>query len=92
MKERTKYRYRFKTEQEMIDEFGEDWEDTAFPLIGWNTNMNFLFGNSEILKDIDLSEKSPKYIFQIKTYNGNWTIIMTMLKNTKLNLIMHQEK
>ncbi len=80
MKKRTKYRYRFKTEQEMIDSFGEDWRDNAFPHIGWNTDMNFLLGNSEILKYMDLDGKPEKYIFTINTYNGIWTIRMTMLK------------
>ena len=43
-------KYRFKTKQEMLDEYGKSIFTTGFPIkgeggwIGWNNNMNYLFG------------------------------------------------
>jgi len=38
------YPYRFKTEEEMEEEFGPEWWDDAFGETGWNNDMDHLLG------------------------------------------------
>lgn len=41
---KNKYPYRFKTEEEMIKSFGNNWSSSAFLGVGWNSLMNGLLG------------------------------------------------
>ena len=70
------YKYRFKTEIEIIKEYGYDWLN----IYNWNPLMNSLLGVVCKLKIDDLSTFSGRY----SNENGNWFIDKHML--TKIDI------
>jgi hypothetical protein len=60
----TKIKYRFKTEIEFEEEFGEDWKK----LLGWNINggMNYLFGI--VISEYIITDR----IYSFIRYDGWW--------------------
>ena len=62
-KKQTKFPYRFKTEEEFIKEYGEEFCDTL-PDYGWVDDMDYLFGN-----DFDIAT-DKEYIDNIINQDG----------------------
>ncbi len=58
------WNWRFKTEQELKDEFGDDWMDT----LSWSENMNFLLGEEIVENDL-----SRDFIDEIKNTESGYT-------------------
>lgn len=69
--------FRFKTREEFIEEFGDDWENTI--LYSWDDNMNIWLGQSipktDNIKYLQLWIHDIKYIKR-----GNWSITRDMIK------------
>ena len=90
---------RFKTEQEFIDEFGEDWRYKRFGENGlpWPLPMDYLFGNPhngtfeesgwaispDMLTDKALPEKPDAYIFSINEYYNRYYVFITAYINNQ---------
>jgi len=71
--------YRFKTEKEFIEEFGENWNNN----INWaNQSMNYLFG-IPFEYDCETDIKNNHYIGHFVFGHTSWSIDTIMLtKNT----------
>ena len=89
-------RYRFKTEQEFITEFGENWRDYRNCDVYFAHEMDHFFNKN--IEDIDYYyefgydyEKINISNFDLKndelrfTLHGGWTISMDMLKQVGIN-------
>jgi hypothetical protein len=81
------YKYRFKTEKEFIDEYGENWKN----IVMWSDNMYYLLGQDFEVNVNDLDDRKIFAIFYRDQYyysNYNmgknpphgWGIFTNMLK------------
>lgn len=75
-----KYSYRFKTEQEFIQEFGQQWKNII--MFGWNVKMNKFFGAILPYEPTpeQLLKKSNKDPLTFLDEYYNWTISWDMVK------------
>ena len=76
--------YRFKTQREFIDEFGEDWKYKVEN--GWDGEMDYLFGREITYEDwsnIQSSSGFNKYWFG-NTINHKWSISKDMVTDKPL--------
>ena len=86
---KTEYKYRFRTEEEFIDEFGHDWHQDIS--CTWNLGgMDFLFGKDLELTDSDGDEIYNNHdiltINDIINLNRLWSISSDMIiPNVKLD-------
>jgi len=78
---RKKYKYRFKTEEEFIKEFGNRWRNNN-PLY-WNDRMDYLLGTNF---DIDFNGNEEVKIRRLDDSNEYWTISIHHI--TKEELIL----
>lgn len=86
------YPYRFKTEQEFVKEFGDDWIRHAFPGVGWNDDMNGLFGMDFPFNKYELNLNSingyncedRRAIDDFYFNERNWFICWDMLTPNKI--------
>jgi len=93
-KKLTNNEYRFKTEKEFENEYGENWRYSMPSDIGWVDSMNYLFGidlDKKLIRlDCGVFSGNVEYGFPyFKIRNGNYTtynITMDML--TKNNVIL----
>ena len=88
------YPYRFKTKEEMIKDYGEDWKydnDNNFGSYGWNEdgNMDFLLGTVFPFKEEQLNFKSEGPIRY--KYKG-WSIHWNMLTNNEPKIPSYKPK
>jgi len=67
------YPYRFKTKQEFIDEFGDNWSDLV--QYSWCNHMNYLFGQ---LYPFDVTKETQR----LNNFGG-WNISWDMLTKNK---------
>ena len=71
------YPYRFKTELEMETQYGKNWRKTQFIIVGWVSDMDYLFGMEY---PYFITELTPN----IKTHDiGGWSISWDMLIKNK---------
>jgi hypothetical protein len=78
------YPYRFKTEQEMINDYGENWME-VFGETGWNSDMNNLLGIDYpfMVDELNLDSTSPMND-DFEDINGiDWSICPKMLTKNK---------
>jgi len=71
------FKYRFKTEQEFLNEYGKDWKLKLGSY--WNPSMNYLFG-SVIKKDIKNLDFFKLTLIDRNSIFGFWIISPSMLK------------
>ena len=90
------YPYRFKTEEECKNEFGDNWPWDCYPEIGWNEEMTHLLGKdfpyleNELELDNQKADKSEDRLPLGKTrfideYGKDWLIGWDMLIKNKPN-------
>jgi hypothetical protein len=78
------YPYRFKTEEEMINYFGYDWRQNAFPMVGWNSEMDKYLGkNFPLISEYRVMNEIDKFIYEDPYDNRTWSIIPKMLMRNK---------
>ncbi len=82
------YPYRFKTEEEMINEFGRNWEEgyDIFGNTGWNTDMRILLGEDYPFMEyqLDFDSDLPRGSERLIDKNGkDWEICWKMLIKNK---------
>lgn len=82
-----RYKYRFKTEEEFIKEFGESWRRIV--QCSFTREMNYLLGtdlNEEYyyLADHFFNKNRESGYFEIYDGRGNWNITIGMLKRIDL--------
>lgn len=81
-----KYPYRFKTEDEFIKEYGEQWRDNID--YGWDSGMDYLFGKEyeytkqQIEEQTNIYYDLPEAIFDGHS-DYRWTISWDMLTKNK---------
>lgn len=79
-KENTMFRFRFKTLDEFVEDYGESWRE--YIRHGWNTRMDGLFGIELEIDDdfLDNPVYSPNGSFCDYDFNGGtWSISEHML-------------
>jgi len=77
------YPYRFKTEEEMIKDHGENWKNSRpFPGCGWNEGMNHLLGKNY---PHNINLKTVKILPNMEDYSAGryWGIHRNMLIDNK---------
>jgi hypothetical protein len=73
--------FRFKTREEFLEEFGDDWENTV--LYSWDKPMNKWLGKSIPLKDS--LTYLQLWLYDIKhVRRGNYSISRDMIKPIEL--------
>lgn len=83
MNKNNKYKYRFKTEKELINEFGKRWYD----LCNWNDegHMDYLFGTSVKIPNNALDDMGDiKNVFTVQNECPGYNINRTWIISKKL--------
>jgi len=81
----TKWLYRFKTEEEMIKDYGVDWynnNESQFEYAGWSDSMDYLLGTT-LEHEFD-GNKIHIENTNIQAHFASWSIVSGMLTKNKL--------
>ena len=84
-------KYRFRTEDEFIDAFGEDWRDTV---ITWDSCMDHLFGKSiadNLMLDLLYEDGLPVYLGSLPGVNFTLYQEMIVIRN-KFDMLYDSEE
>lgn len=85
--------YRFKTEEEMIREFGYEWRYYAFPFFGWNNSMDHLLGKDfPLINEYTIVKDEDKFKYHDTQNRTTWTIILRMLTKNKPRVPNYEPK